>query len=251
MTATATVLHPYVRVSTNLDEAVTWTRVDTGAESGSALAAATIGTGTVVRDAMPPLGRLVYYTNSAGETTNTVLVSSSQPILYNPVTGEHLALTVVSQPPTTWVGRSTWYPILDRIDPVSVTGKPLYGRGDLVVHLPGRGARAKLQRLLFDGSPLVLRTPCPYAVDDMVFVVEQWSDELVSAAAPSGPRLVSITYQAVAEAVATLGLHASHWTYWHVAESRATYDTVKGEFASYAALRTGPAMDAHGVEIRS
>lgn len=214
---------------------VTWTRNTAGAP-------VVLGTGNSLRD-FPPFGVTITY--EASDDTSTEVAAPLElddpptAVLTAMLTGVSRDVTVVSQPPVQWEGRSVAHFVLSRPDPVVTIQPPQYARGTLVLYLPNLSQRAELRSLLSDGGTLRLRRPArnSEAVDDMTILVEELEEELVSDSAPAGARYLHLEYQSVSDI--TYQPVDPDWTYSALLVEQATYDDVFATYATYTALAAG------------
>jgi hypothetical protein len=214
---------------------VTWWRA-TGARVDE------VGTGNPLVDNGPPLNLpLTYYaTDSAGTVVaDPVTVTSAVPLLSSTLYGGVQPVVILSQPPLTWEGRSVWHPVIDRPDPLVSVWPASYPSGTLTLRMADSGVRRALLGLLEAGDPLLLRSTCPDAVDDMVMLPLRWSDPLVSDSNPTGPRRLVVEYQAVTRP--TTWLPGPDRTYALVLDQHVTYQEVLDLHRDYQHLLTGGA----------
>jgi hypothetical protein len=180
-----------------------WQAFPNGGDVYTVPATSTDPTGRVTYDGLAPFGREVTYrvTDSTGATFDLEASLDDPPsaVLSDAVDPNRSAfVTVVDQLPNTWAGRSVWFDVLDRRDPFVAVAPMRYRNGTIVVRVTGgTDDRRDLLDLLTPGVPLVLRSPCHEAVDDVVILVSEVTEELALEAAKAGPRLWRLTYQAV------------------------------------------------------
>lgn len=168
-----------------------------------------------------------------------VTVASTRPILSDATDPSRaLPVVVVRQPPNEWESRSVWWDVLGARAPFASIGPLRFRSGDLVLRVEDRTARAALVALLSTGNPVVLRSTIPDNVDDVVALVERVRDELVVEDAPGGPRLFTLTYQAIARELGPYAVDPGR-SYGAVLDSYSSYGVVLGTYATYDALRAG------------
>jgi hypothetical protein len=201
-----------------------------------------VGAVGTTRDGDPPLNTSLTYVirDSAGATvvSSPLTLTSDLPYLSDvtdPSTG--FAVTVVSQAPNEWEARSKWWDVLGRPDPFVSVGAMRLRSGTLVLRTDTVAARGALRDLLAPGSPLLLRSPAPDVIDDVVMVVEGFTES-----APLGeadlPRTYELRYQAVGrELGATRGDPLR--TYTSVLLEAATYTDLSALYATYDTMRRG------------
>ena len=213
---------------------VTWTRVVGGSQTA-------LGVGDQLRD-HPPLNLPATYiaTDSAtSEVAGPVTVTATGAILNATDRNQAEKVVVVKQPPLQWEARSTTHKVLSRRDPVVIIALPTYATGQLVLLLSGRDQRQKLLDMFDTGSPLLLRTDRPEAVDDMQLLPLSWSDPLLSEALPGGRRLLEVEYQAVSDLPPAWAPDPS-WNYGEVVTGYADYAAVLAGHDTYRDLVVGP-----------
>lgn len=191
-----------------------------------------------------PLNTATVYvvTDKAGAQAQTpqVVVAASSPVLSD-ATDPSLSLdvVVVSQPPNEWEARSVWWDVLGASAPFASVAPMRTRSGDLVLYADTLAHRRALRALLAPGRPVILRAVCPDAVDDLTILPAAARDELVSADNPSGPRLFTITYQALnREQLGPFAVDPAR-TYAQVVAEDATYRDVLARFVTYAELLAG------------
>lgn len=162
--------------------------------------------------------------------------------------GRVVPVTVVSQKPNGWEARSVWWDVLGQREPF-VSVAPLRLRsGPLVLRADTRRQRAALINLLSPGNPLVLRSPCPDAVDDLVLLATSVDESLVLEALPAGPSHFTLDYQAVSRDLGPYAVDPSR-SYAAVKAAWGTYGDVLAAYPSYDALRAGDALAGLGPEM--
>jgi hypothetical protein len=159
-------------------------------------------TGAATVDGLAPLGREVTYQvrDSAGASLDvtTSLPEPPSAVLSDALDPARvLFVTVVDQLPNEWAARSVWFDVLDRRDPFVAVAPMRFRNGTIVLRTVTADDRRDLFDLLTTGRPLVLRSPCAAAVDDLTILVNQVTEELASDSMKAGPRSWSLTYQAV------------------------------------------------------
>lgn len=147
-----------------------------------------------------------------------------------------LPVTVVSQPPNEWEARTRTWDVLNREDPF-VSVAPLRLRSGSLVLRVAPASRAALQLLLSDGSPLLLRTPFPTALDDVTLAVQRVREDLVLTDNPSGDRDFTLDYQAVSRDLGTV--NAGTRTYSQLLAEATNYTNLLVKFSRYEDVRTG------------
>lgn len=180
----------------------TWHAFPTGGDDYAVPATITDPTGRDTFDGFAPLGRDVLYrvTDSTGATAeaSATLTDPGVGVLSDATDPTRVVLVpVVDQLPNEWQGRSVWFDVLDRRDPFVAVAPLRFRNGELVVHVSGLDARRALMDLLAPGTPLVIRSACVENVDDAVILVSSVRETLVVEADKGGPRLWTLTYQAV------------------------------------------------------
>lgn len=194
------------------------------------------------RDGDLPLNTDVQYDvrdgSGATVTAGVTRIASNDPILSSALDNQYaLPVTVVSQKPNTWEGRTRWWDVLGRRDPF-VSQAPLRLRGgDLLLSTDPAGRRPVLD-LLSSGAPLLLRSTRPDAVDDVFMAVETVREELHNADAPVGHSVFALTYQAVSQELGPF-IAAGDRTYTTVKGEAPTYDALRYMFLDYVHMRTG------------
>lgn len=192
-------------------------------------------------DGRVPLGAVstaYTVTDAAGVSASTaaaVTIAATMPVLSDALDPNKLIqLPVVSQRPNHWEARSVYYPVLGRRDPTVAIAPMALRDGELVLSTDGTPvARRAVINLLSSGDPLILRTPCPSAVDDVTLLVTSAAEELLNDSNPVGLSNFRLTYQAV---TSDLGPFTG--------DPSRTYDTVKTAWPSYADLP--PAYATYG-----
>jgi hypothetical protein len=209
-------------------------------------------TGRVALDGDAPLNTPTQYvvTDKAGQQAQTGVVEpvSDHPVLADATDPSRaMAVVVVSQPPNEWEARSVWWDVLGQRAPFVSVAPMRLRSGELVLHVPDRSQRARLMNLLAVGNPMVLRSACPPAVDDVVLLPTVVRDELVMESNPAGARMFTITYQAVARELGPYTLDPGR-TYASLPTESVDYAAVVGKFTDYAALLSGQPYAGLGAE---
>lgn len=209
--------------------------------------------GRVGLDGDAPLNVPTQYvvTDVAGvqAVSNTVEPQSAFPILsdaLNPY--EFLAVQVVSQPPNTWEARSVWWDVLGQRAPFVSVAPMRLRNGELVLLTESRGERASMLSLFQRGNPLRLRSVCPPAVDDVLFIPESVTDELAMDTHPAGPRLWRIRYQAVSQELGPYVVDPGR-TYASLPPESPDYDGLLPLYVDYRALLAGTPYAGLGPEV--
>jgi hypothetical protein len=179
-----------------------WRAFPTGADDYVVPPTTSQPNGSATFDGYAPLGRPILYraTDSTGATGEAVteLVDPGSALLSDALDPNRVAaVTVVDQLPNAWQGRSVWFDILDRRDPFVAVAPLRLRDGTITLRVSGVDERRALLALLETGNPLVLRSACTEAVDDVVLLPMSVDESLVLDDDKSGPRDVAITYQAV------------------------------------------------------
>lgn len=204
----------------------------------------TAATGTlVVNDPYVPFGTPVTYRCVAYGTPSTQTVDAASPYTLNYAsalvtdtgTGTSVAVTVARQESRRYQARSVFYDVIGRQAPVVATQPARLMEGQLRFRCADLAARASLSAMLRNGYPLVLRTPWPSGVDDVVFLADQWQDDALDAA--NGPYYLTAYYQAVD--VSAVPYNAAPLTYAGMAAAVTTYANVPTLWASYLKLAGG------------
>jgi hypothetical protein len=237
MAATATVNGDYtVTLTTDDTGAGTWYRAYSGNPD------LPVGSTHTTVDRWVPLGVPVtwYWAGAGGvQQTEPVTVDDSRgPVLSSATGSGMLHVVVVSQPPLRWEARSVAHDILYRADPVVTVAPARYHSATLRLYLPDPLQRANVRTLLARGEPLILRTTCRDAVDDVTFLPTRWTEELVSASRKAGPRWLDVEYQAVMDNPSGYApLPAWSWTALEAAV--AEWDAVPETWATWADVEQG------------
>jgi hypothetical protein len=227
-----------VRLTTDVPGPGTWTRVvGDGVE-------VVVGETQTAEDRFAPLGvplRYLWTTQAGVEAADPVTVESEYPVLSSAYrAGAGWQVVVVAQQPVSWEGRSIAHDVLSRRDPLVTVQQPRYHSATLRLHAADRYATDDLLVLLVTGEPLILRSPCPAAVRDATILPGRWTEDLVSAAKPSGQRWIDIDYQAVSSEPMAWQQPAE-WT-WEVLEAvpaLGSYADLQAEYANWAAVARG------------
>lgn len=181
--------------------------------------------------------------------TAAVSVHSSVPLLSDATDpGRAVPVVVVSQKPNGWEARSVWWDVLGAREPFVSIAPMRLRSGPLVLRSEDRASRSRLLTLVAPGNPLVLRAPCPDAVDDLVLLVESIDESLVLEDDPAGPTLWTLTYQAVSRDLGPYSVDPSR-SYAAVAQAYATYGDLVLTYADYDALRAGDPLAGLGAEL--
>jgi hypothetical protein len=182
-----------------------------------------------------------YWVDADGvQQTDTVTVYADVPVLSSATGSGFMTVTVVSQPPLRWEARSQAHDVLYRPEPVVTIAPARYHSGTLRLHVPDLISRFSLRALLARGEPMILRTPCPGAVDDVTFLPLRWTEELVSASQPSGPRWMDIEYQAVMDNPFSYR-PLPDWSWDMVNAMYASWNDLEESYQTWADLEQGPA----------
>jgi len=192
-------------------------------------------------DRWPPLNVEVVYAwvDAAGSAEVSVTVTSDAPILSSAMGSGSRKVIVKDQPPLEFESRTYVHDVLYRPDPVVAVQPARYPSGTLVLWVRDRTERVALLSLLSSGDPLVLRSTCPEAVDDMTLQPLRWSDPLVADAAKRGPRLLQIEYQSISSAP-TMYAAPPAWSWEDVEAAYASWADFEAAFASWHTAEQGP-----------
>jgi hypothetical protein len=199
-----------------------------------------IGTGETVVDRGAPLNvPMVYY---ASDDTGTVVadpvtVASDHPVLSSTMYGAAMQVTVIAQA-RDWDGNSVWHPVIDRRDGLVSIFEAGYPYGPLVLDAADSATRLQILGLLAKGDPLLLRSTCPGAVDDMTILPTRWRDPIKEDSDPAGPRRIEVTYQAVTDSPPAW-TPAPDWTYEAVLQAHADYQELIDVYSTYDMLLAG------------
>lgn len=235
-TATATVLADWtVALSTDSVKPGTWRRASF--DSADVLIAAT----NQAVDKWPPLNlELVYvWTDEDGSAEASAMVAASQPILSSTMGSGSRAVVVKDQAPLEFEARTVLHDVLYRADPVAAVLPARYPGGTLVLLVRSRTERVALLSLLSSGDPLVLRSTCPDAVDDLTLQPQRWSDPLLNDDVKRGPRLLTIEYQAVSSAPTSYAAPPA-WSWDDVEAAYGSWEELEAAYASWHLLEQGP-----------
>lgn len=222
----------------------TWTAFPAGRDSYTVPALSSVPSGQTTYDGMAPFGVAVVYQVRDSTPQSEDSAPHTLPDLAGAVLSDALdptrwvLLPLVDQLPNEWQPRSVWFDVLDRRDPFVATAPMRLRNGQLVLRTDDQAQRVALLALLADGAPLVLRTACADAVDDVVLLpVESVREDLVMAEDKGGPRLFTITYQAVTRELGPY-LPDPSWTWTDVvADPRdPTWTAVVAGFATWSDL---------------
>lgn len=205
-------------------------------------------------DGQIPLGTVatIYrVTDAAGATVDSAAVSipAALPVLSDALDpGRFVTLTVVSQKPNHWAPRTVWFDVLGRRDPTVAIGPMRLRDGTLVLRYGADVTRRQVIDLLTPGDPMLLRTPCPNAVDDVTFVVTDLAESLALEDAPAGPTVFTLTYQGVTGDLGPFTGDPSR-TYATVAGESTQYAELPLKFVDYASLAAGLAFTNQGPQL--
>jgi hypothetical protein len=195
-------------------------------------------------DRWAPMGvPLSYYWVDADgiqQYPETITVVSDRPVLSSATGAGYMPVTVVTQPPLRWEARSVAHDVLYRPEPVVTVAPARYHSATLRLHVEGMVERADLRALLARGEPLILRTPCAAAVDDVTFLPLRWTEELVSASQPGGARWMDVEYQAVMDNP-TSYRPLPDWSWDELEAAYESWDAVEAAYATWDAVEAGPA----------
>jgi hypothetical protein len=230
----------------NGDYTVTLTTDDTGAGQWFRAYAGDpdlpLGSAQTIIDRWVPLGVPVswYWAGGGGiqQTAPLTVDDSRGPVLTSAVGSGMLHVVVVSQPPLRWEARSVAHDILYRPDPVVTVAPARYHSATMRLHLPDTGQRANVRALLARGEPLILRTTCRDAVDDVTFLPLRWTEELVAESRKSGPRWVDIEYQAVMDDPSKYG-PLPPWSWAALEAAVDSWEAVEASWATWADVEQG------------
>lgn len=207
----------------------------------------------VAVDGEVPLNTATVYvvTDSTGAqaSSSEVTVTATDPVLsdaFDP--GAAIRPTIVSQKPNTWEARSVWWDVLGAREPFASIAPMRLRSGTLVLRTDGTPARAAMVALLTPGDPLVLRSTCPGAVDDVTILVETVDEALVLEDDPEGPTLWSLRYQAISRDIGPTTGDAGR-TYSVAALEYPTYGYVVVHYVDYDAFRLGDPDAGLGPEL--
>lgn len=180
-----------------------WTAYPTGLPAYPVPAADAYPDGSTTFDGFLPFGRSVLYqvrdaTSAVDDTPPITLPDPERSVLSDALDPTRsLAVTVVDQLPNEWQGRSVWFDVIDRRDPFVATAPMRLRGGTLALRTETADERLSLLALLADGSPLILRSPCHDAVDDVVMLADRVTESLIVESDKTGPRRFDVAYQAV------------------------------------------------------
>lgn len=223
-----------------------WAAYPNGGDAYTVVTAATDPTGATGIDPYAPLGREINYrcTDRTGATVDTGSVQLPDPpggasALLSSANdpNQWMAVTVLDQTPTTWQGRSVWFDVLDRRDPFVAVAPTRLRAGTLVIRSEDNDTRRGLVAAIAPGYPLILRTTCGDAVDDVTFLVLDVSEDLALDTAKAGARHWTIAYQAVTREIGVY-LPDPEWTWQDtVADPRnPSWTAVVAGYTSWAEL---------------
>lgn len=207
----------------------------------------------VAVDGEVPLNTATVYvvTDSTGAqaSSSAVTVTTTDPVLsdaFDP--GSLVRPVIVSQKPNTWEGRSVWWDVLGSREPFASVAPMRLRSGSLVLRTDGNVERAAMVALLTPGDPLVLRSTCPDAVDDVTFLVLTVDESLVIDDDLDGPTLWSLRYQAISRDLGPTTGDAGR-TYAVAALEYPTYSAVPVHYVDYEAFRLGDPDRGLGPEL--
>lgn len=202
-----------------------------------------VGTLPTAVDRWAPLNiPLVYYwapESGAPQQTNEITVASEHPVLSSTLYAGSLPVVVADQAPLTWQARSVVHDIIDRADPLVSVAPMAYPTGTLRLYAADSRRRLNLLSLLRAGDPLILRAPCPDAVDDMTMHVESVTDPLLSESQKAGPRWIEVEFVAVSSAP-TEWASPPAWTWGDMEDTYTSWAEVEAAFDTWAAAEAGP-----------
>lgn len=185
----------------------------------------------------------------AQASSPVLTVDSAHPILADALDPSNAQpVVVVSQPPNTWEARSVWWDVLGQREPFASIAPMRLRSGELVLRVEGGVQRAALMAVMQSGHPVVLRSVCPDAVDDLTLLPEQVAESLVLDDSPSGARNVTIRYQAVTRELGPYAVDPGR-TYEALPVEAATYGTLLGLYVDYRALLAGDPNAGLGPEL--
>jgi hypothetical protein len=248
LTATATpdaVLGTYMVLrATGGTAPYSWTAYPNGGTAYTVPRTVADPTGATTVDGLAPLGREVTYQvrDSAGASFDVTaqLPDAPSAVLSDALNPDRaLFVTVLDQLPNEWAARSVWFDVLDRRDPFVALAPMRFRNGTIVVRTVTADERRDLFDMLTPGGPLVLRSPCAAAVDDLTILVNQVSEELTVESAKTGPRSWSLTYQAVSSELGPY-LPDPDWDWDGVVSDprNPSWDVVAASFTSWDDLVT-------------
>lgn len=180
----------------------TWRAFPTGGTDYAVPAVVTDPTGRTTWDGYAPLGRDVLYRvtdslGAVGEAQVTVPDPGGGVLSDATDPNRWIAVPVMDQLPNEWEGRSVWFDVLDRRDPFVAVAPLRLRNGELVVRVVGNDQRTRLMDLLAVGTPILVRSSCSAALDDVVMLPITVRESLIVETDKDGPREVRIQYQAV------------------------------------------------------
>lgn len=248
LTATATpddVLGTFMRLQASGGVGpYSWLAFPNGTPSYVVPPTATDPTGAQTVDGLAPFGRNVTYQvrDSAGASfdIDAALPDPPSSVLSDALDPGRVAfVTVVDQLPNEWAPRSVWFDVLDRRDPFVAVAPLRLRNGTIVLRTTTSQARRELFDLLTPGRPLVLRSPCHDAVDDLTILPTGVTEELTVETAKAGARHWSLTYQAVSNELGPY-LPDPTWTWQTLtADPRnPSWDLVVAGYATWDDART-------------
>lgn len=185
---------------------------------------------------------LVYYwapDAGAPVQSNEVTVTADHPVLSSTLYAGSLPVVVESQAPSRWEANSVVHTVIGRPERVVSVAPMEYPNGRLRLYAVDRRRRLNLLSLLRAGDPLILRAPCPDAVDDMTIAVQSVQDPLLSESQKAGPRWIEIDYRAVSDLPADWASPPA-WTWGDMEDTYASWAEVEAAFDTWAAAEAGP-----------
>jgi hypothetical protein len=194
-----------------------------------------------VRDHEAPFGIEIRYTATLGATSATVLAAPLEVAgcvlsdTLRPSSG--IGVRLLADHPHDWEARSAWFDVIDRPDPLVTVSPMRYRSGEWQIYARGNSERAALLGVITPGSPVLLRSGVPAAIDDAYALPLSVSESPHLDA--RGGRVFTVRYQAVTR---TLGPYVGRgdWTYANLAAYVATYADLLPAFATYRDLYAGP-----------
>lgn len=220
-----------------------WTAYPAGLDAYPVPASDAYPDGGTTFDGLLPFGRSVLYqvrdaTSVIDDTPPITLPAPERSVLSDALDPtRNLPVTVNDQLPNEWEARSVWFDVLDRRDPFVAVAPLRLRSGILSLRIETSADRLALLALLAPGTPLVLRSPCHDAIDDVVILPARVREQLANSDSKTGPRTFDVEYQAVTR---ELGPYVSDpdWT-WSllVADVRnPSWSVVAASFESWDAV---------------
>ena len=209
---------------------VTWGRDVTGTQT-------ILGTGDAITDTPPFNLPVTYFATDDIDTevAAPVTYTSTVPVLSSQTTSQAVPILVLSQDRLEYEARSRTHQVIGRADPLVTILPPVYPGGELVLWAANLTHRQELEQLLGTGSTLVLRSTRQDTVRDMTLLPTSWTDELVNADRPAGPRVYRIDYQAVTTQASYGPPATRQYLTWPV--EAATWDDLLALHATWNAAR--------------